>query len=97
MIIPDGIRIALSPQDAELKLLSLANEKDKFGLAIGTIPDAQMQQAFERGIDNGWYTLVDVTPIAAAPPNLIFRIFKLTPAGIVRRDELRQAKAGASS
>lgn len=71
--------------EADLRLLSLANDKGKFGLSLGEIPDRQIQEAFERGIDEGWFTLADLSPLAHAPGAGLMRVFRLTGAG---RDRL---------
>ena len=52
--------------EADLRLLSLANEKRKFAIQIGYPMDADLQFAFERGIDNEWFTLVDISHVASA-------------------------------
>ena len=72
---------------ADAKLLSLANHKNKFAIEIGKFPDLPLQRAFERGIDNEWFTLVDVTPVGAAPGKIV-RVFRLTAKGIARRAAL---------
>jgi hypothetical protein len=83
---------------AELQLLSLANEKGKFGLEYG-MPDGQvLQEAFERGIDEEWFTLVDLCPAAAVPATArlqqagrrVLRVFRLTPGG---REQLARLTA----
>lgn len=66
--------------EADFQLLSLANEKGKFGLSMGSIPDQNLQAAFERGIDGHWFDLVDISPISAYPGRW-FRLFRLTEAG----------------
>lgn len=55
------------PEIADLTILDLANEHDKF--AVGSVPPAH-RFAFERGINQGLYTLVDVTPIAEFPDQM---------------------------
>lgn len=76
--------------EADWLLLKLANEKGKFALGMGVIPDEQLQLAFERGIDADWFMLVDVSPLAAAPMSGIFRIFRLTQRGHARRAHLER-------
>lgn len=73
--------------EADETLLSLANERGKFALSVGPMP-AYIQEAFERGIDNQWFTLVDVGPVSAAPGHLM-RVFRLTPAGVLRLADIR--------
>lgn len=80
--------------EAELRLLSLANEKGKFAILVGLPLGQAMQDAFERGIDNEWFALVDVGMVAAAGPGRLMRVFRLTQAGQERRAELRAAHGG---
>lgn len=68
-------------------LLRLANEKGKFALSIGVILLPAMQWAFERGIDEQWFTLVDIAPLQVADFQMM-RVFRLTEAGWKRRREL---------
>lgn len=68
---------------ADLALLSMANHKRKFGLAVGLCLDAPLQYALERGIDNDWFRLVDVSR-AVVSDGQILRIFRLTEAGLAR-------------
>lgn len=75
----------MTNDEADRKLLGLANEKHKFALEIGHL-DVDMQFALERGIDNEWFTLVDVSRLAARPG--VFRIFRLTDAGVRRLADL---------
>ena len=64
---------------AEVKLLSMANDKGKFALEIGYPMEPEMQFALERGMAE-WFTLIDVGPVADFPGRM-FRIFKLTKEG----------------
>jgi len=68
--------------ESDFALLNLANEKGKFGLQLGVRLTEQEHEAFERGIENEWFRLVDVSTIAHAEG--IFRVFKLTEAGLAR-------------
>ena len=72
--------------EADRELLDLANEKGKFALDILGIDDEDLQLAFERGIDQDWFTLVDVSYISVT--SHLMRIFKLTEAGEQRLKEL---------
>jgi hypothetical protein len=74
---------------ADFELLSLANEKGKFALQLGYIMKPQMQEAFERGIDNHWFDFVDLSPISNGP-HIIMRVFRLTDKGWQRRGQLRK-------
>lgn len=79
----------ITDDEAEWAILKLAHETShKFAIEMGPIPIDERQFAFERGIDNDWFTLVDVGPIASAGPGVIMKIFKLTAAGQRRRDKL---------
>ena len=73
--------------EADWHILKLANEKGKFAIQIGPIPDEQLQDAFERGIDDDLWTLVDVGPVTHMP-GMLMRVFKLTQSGQTRRAEL---------
>lgn len=76
--------------EAEWFYLRLANEKGKFALSLGPIPHEQVQEAFERGIDQGWFTLVDLTPLSSIRSNEVMRVFRLTEAGWQRRHQLQE-------
>jgi hypothetical protein len=66
---------------SDYRLLSMAtDDTDKFALEIGLQLDEDLNEAFERGIQHDWFTLVDVGPIALKM-NSCFRIFKLTLSG----------------
>jgi putative AlgH/UPF0301 family transcriptional regulator len=76
----------ISKEDCERFLLSLANEKGKFAIALGYSGwDQNMIDAFERGIDNDWFTLVDISTVGVFKgtqhEKTLLRIFKLTQAG----------------
>ena len=79
----------ITHDEAEWGILKLANDKGKFAIQMGAIPEEDLQTAFERGIDNDWFTLVDVGPLAHASQGAVMRIFKLTAAGRARHDELK--------
>lgn len=81
-----------SQDDADLLLLGLANEKSKFAIQIGYPFTQEAQEAFERGIDNDWFTLVDISDLANAPNGAVCRIFKLTTQGKRRLDDLRSVR-----
>jgi hypothetical protein len=76
-----------SEDKADAELLALANEKGKFAIQIGLPLSEPLQEAFERGIDSEWFTLVDVSPIAHSAAACC-RVFRLTLAGWQRRNEL---------
>lgn len=74
---------------ADYDLLSMANERGKFGLDIQGIDDVNLQYALERGIDEDWFTLVDVSFVANMP-GVLMRVFKLTPLGRQRLNLLKE-------
>lgn len=76
-------------EEADFALLSFANEKGKFWLQVGCMPDQHLQLALERGIDKEWFRLGDISPIAMYPRKL-FRLFYLTPNGWARLRELQR-------
>ena len=79
----------MTKDEADLALLSHANEKLKFGFLLGANLSLEMQSAFERGIDNDWFTLVDLAHINAMPWPFM-RIFKLTHFGIAQLETLKR-------
>lgn len=81
----------MSEDEADLAILSLANEKRKFALSLGGRFGQDLQDAFERGIDREWWTLVDVSRIDASP--VAMRIFRLTDAGMARLAALERRAA----
>lgn len=85
------MRQTTSDEDDEIRLLSLANHKRKFAIEFGLQMSDQQQLAFERGIDNEWFTLVDISPVTFAPGR-VMRIFRLTEAGFKRLGELLSKK-----
>jgi hypothetical protein len=82
----------MPPDEAKaiLSILGLANEKGKFAVAIGIALDEMRQTMLERGMDEDWFRLIDVTPLAAAP-TYFNRVFKLTPTGEMMRNRARDA------
>lgn len=84
------ITVGISDDRADLELLSMANEKGKFGLDLRGIDDPNLQHALERGIDQDLFTLVDISFVAMLPL-VLMRVFKLTPKGRRRLAELREA------
>lgn len=85
-----NLRIVKTLDQADLELLSLANEKRKFGLGLGLVLDADLQAALERGIDNEWFCFVDLSTVAEMPSAGLIRLFRLTDAGVARRDALTE-------
>jgi len=91
MIAPLGDRHLMrisSDDEADWRLLGLANGKGKFAIHLGLVLDLDDQVAFERGIDREWFRLVDVSPVAAVSGRSLLRVFRLTQAGRARRAEL---------
>lgn len=74
-------------EEQDLRLLSMANEKGKFALQVGYV--GELNAALERGMDESWFTLIDISPNLEAAPNRVMRVFKLTAAGVARRETLR--------
>jgi hypothetical protein len=91
-----SLRLVVTDEQADLELLSLANEKGKFALQLGLTPEEPLQYAFERGIDGEWFTLVDVSTVAIYPHAGLFRCFRLTEKGWARLRELRASAGGAA-
>jgi hypothetical protein len=82
----------MNADDADFAILSLANHKRKFGIEIcftGFRPGER--EAFERGIDNEWFTLVDISPVEAARDRML-RVFRLTNSGLARLSELAKTR-----
>lgn len=76
----------MTNDEADLIVLSRANEQGKFAVPLDATADKDIWAAFERGIDNDWYRLIDVAPISAMEGRMA-RIFRLTDAG---RERLKQ-------
>lgn len=73
----------LPDDEADFRLLSLADRTRKFVMQLGYVLESEFQCALERGIDNDWFTLVDVTTTPELPGK-VFRVFRLTDAGMKR-------------
>ena len=78
--------------DADLMVLSRANERGKFAVPLDATGTKDVWAAFERGLDNDWFRLIDVAPISAHDGR-VSRIFRLTDAGRERLAELKGTKA----
>ncbi|MEK0326433.1 MAG: hypothetical protein QQN63_12090 [Nitrosopumilus sp.] len=78
----------LTNDEADWGILKLANRKGKFAIQMGPIPIKELELAFERGIDEEWWTLVDIGPNLAHANGTMMRVFKLTTRGIIRRIKL---------
>lgn len=80
----------MSDTAAELRLLSMADEKHRFAIEMNYQFNEALQAAFERGIDEQWFTLVDVSQMADGHigPGY-FRVFRLTDAGLNKLKLLR--------
>ena len=74
--------------EADLRLLERANEKRKFGVAVGLVLPDDLQRALERGMDKEWFTLIDIAVAGDASPQML-RLFRLTDAGMKRLAEVR--------
>lgn len=91
-------RLSATPDEADLYILGLANEKGKFAIEVGLRLKPCAQEALERGMDNEWFTLIDISHANIAP-SLLLRIFRLTPAGKHRLSVLKtleQMNAGGA-
>lgn len=65
-------------------LLSLTNEKKKFALEVAPV-SGPIGEVLLRAFDEEWIRLIDVAPIPSMGNDKIFRIFKLTQLGEVRK------------
>lgn len=75
---------------AELSLLRLANEQGKLALSVSyTFADNPAGlEAYEYIVNNQLWMLVDITTALAAAPGIPMKVFKLTEAGLIRRQWL---------
>lgn len=86
----------MTPKDrVDLIFLGMANEKRKFAVALGARFTDEEREAFERGLDNDWFALIDIGPIDASaelglPPRTLMKIFRLTNAGVARLAEIQK-------
>jgi hypothetical protein len=80
--------LILSEDQAEHEVLRLASFKDKFAIGVGSAFPPKVQIAFERMLENDLYRLIDISTVSGQPPNALFRIFRLTSAGVTRRNQL---------
>lgn len=84
--------MALTDEDqALLGILELANERGKFAVPMTARLCASCVPAFERGLEEDLYRLLDVTPFCAALPGQVVKVFKLTDVGWYRMKVLREA------
>lgn len=77
----------MTEEVAEYEILKRTNAQGKLGIGLQPLP-APIQEALERMFDNDWLHLIDVCFLAAAPEHLS-RVYKVTPAGQQRLDQLR--------
>lgn len=69
-------------------ILKLANaEHGKFAIEIGFSRGQEWQTAFETGLHEDLYRLIDISP-ASSVPGPVFRIFRLTDIGHYRLAKL---------
>lgn len=71
----------------DLAFLNVASDKGVFNIEIGSGLEIGMSNAFDRGVDEEWFTLIDVRPIGSEKS---FRVFRLTKRGLARRTALRR-------
>lgn len=77
-------------EECDWDILRRANDKGKFAIELGQVMCDHLQAAFERGINNSWWTMVDLSFIAEYPSRSPMRIFKLTTFGESRRAQLEK-------
>lgn len=77
----------------ELKILRLATAGTrKFGVPVMNGADQELQDAFERGLHEDWYRLIDIVPTQQMDPEIrqeaanwpLTKIFRLTNKGECR-------------
>jgi hypothetical protein len=74
----------------EWDILKMATaDKGKFAIGFLFTDDVKLAEAFERGLDENWYTLIDVTMQMAIAPGLPMRVYRLTDIGKLRYNELK--------
>jgi hypothetical protein len=89
----------MTDDDYDYEILKLANENGKFAIPFDFEINRLIKeitpllQAFERGIDNNWFTLIDISPLMW-DPSRIYRIYRLTPEGKSRKLQLENARSG---
>jgi hypothetical protein len=76
----------ITDDEADFRVLSLGKENGKFAVPVNATGGEDLWRAFERGLDNDWYRLIDIVPVTAAQGRLS-RVFRLTDAG---RERLKQ-------
>ena len=81
----------MKPEEADYDLLKLANEKGKFAIGMGYPMNEEQSAAFERGIDEDWFSLVDIARIAHSEGQYV-RVFKLTEAGRAEFSRLAESQ-----
>lgn len=80
----------MSPEEAEAKVLQLANENGKFAIELGYGFKTQDEtDAFCRCLDNDLFRLFDITLGLAVAPGRVMILYRLTDAGWARRKELK--------
>lgn len=82
-----------SDEECDWEILKLANEKGTFGVELGLVPCDHLQAAFDRGVDNDWWRLTDVTFRPDFKSRNPVRMFKLTSFGEARRAQLEKKYA----
>ena len=83
------------PDEADFHVLSLANKKRKFAVPLGARVAQDIQDAIERGFDNQWFQLIDLSTMNEGGVGVIYRIFRLTDAGLDRLAELSKTRRRA--
>lgn len=85
-----SLQRVITTDEAEWTVLSKANELGKFAVPIDQFfaPDA-ISAAFERGMVERWYTLIDVSRLLIAGRPDLCRVYLLTDAGKQRLAALK--------
>lgn len=81
-----SVRSVLTDEEADWEVLRIADENGKFALPLAEELPAEIQAAFEGGLDRDWFRLSDIRPVTAKDQRIkLMRVFKLTDAGMRMR------------
>lgn len=86
------LHVIVTDDEADYQVLSRGNDKGKFAIAVEATAPPEIWQAFERGLENEWFRLVDVARLTATNGELA-RVFRLTDAGRERLKKLSEARS----
>jgi hypothetical protein len=73
---------------ADHEVMKLANHNGKLAIGITYMVDARVCEAINRGLENGWLTLLTWACMIEARPGFICSVFALTDTGKARLAEL---------